>query len=91
MQLEYSPTCAHLCVMVLTPSPSLQYWVQYSLLLTVILAVLGVVDGSAPVMVLMSAVVGWVYLRFYQQHSEGRKGDLADSFACTTFFPENMQ
>lgn len=70
---------------------SLQYWLQYSLLLTVILAVLGVVDGTAPVLVFTSAAVGWVYLRFYQHHSEGRRGDLADSFACTTFFPENMQ
>ena len=58
---------------------SLPLWlVQLLPLINVILTITGV-------------LVGWVYLRFYQQKGKGAKGDLRDGFAFATFFPEPLQ
>merc|ERR1712029_825792 len=36
-------------------------------------------------------IVSWVYLRFYQVHSNGSKGDTAESFSFATLFPNVLQ
>jgi hypothetical protein len=35
--------------------------------------------------------VAWFYLRFFQLHDDGTKGDHADSFSFASFFPPNVQ
>lgn len=48
-------------------------------------SVLTLVEGAAGVL------VAWIYLRFYQTHASGARGDFSDSFAFDSFFPDAMQ
>jgi len=41
----------------------------------------GLVEHSYTVVLFWGAVVGWIYLRFYQPHSGGPRGDMTDSFS----------
>jgi len=59
--------------------------------LTFLLWAIGAVEGSYCTMFGTGLIVSWVYLRFYQVHSNGSKGDLADSFAFSTLFPNVLQ
>ena len=36
-------------------------------------------------------VISWIYLRFYQMHANGSRGDTADGFAFASFFPNVIQ
>lgn len=49
-------------------------------LLTVILYLIGLLEGSYPTMFILGMLIGWIYLRFYQRHSNGSRGDTADNF-----------
>jgi membrane associated rhomboid family serine protease len=40
----------------------------------------GAVDGPFPIMFGWGLLISWIYLRFYQKHSSGNRGDMADSF-----------
>jgi len=59
--------------------------------LTFIMWAIGMVEGSYCTMFGTGLIVSWIYLRFYQVHSNGSKGDLADSFAFATLFPNVLQ
>lgn len=59
--------------------------------LTFIMWAIGMVEGSYCTMFGTGLVVSWIYLRFYQVHSNGSKGDFADSFAFATLFPNVLQ
>lgn len=59
--------------------------------LTFLMWAIGMVEGSYCTMFGTGLIVSWVYLRFYQVHSNGSKGDLADSFAFSTLFPNVLQ
>jgi len=59
--------------------------------LTFIMWAIGMVEGSYCTMFGTGLIVSWLYLRFYQVHSNGSKGDLADSFAFATLFPNVLQ
>ncbi|CAL1269697.1 unnamed protein product [Larinioides sclopetarius] len=61
------------------------------LLLSLILWPLGVIKGTYPVMFTSGLLSSWVYLRFYQHHSNGTAGDMADGFTFASFFPNVMQ
>nr|CAG4641716.1 EOG090X06Q3 [Eurycercus lamellatus] len=60
-------------------------------LLSVILYLLGLLEGTYPTMFTTGVVVGWLYLRFYQRHSNGTRGDMADNFTFASFFPTVLQ
>lgn len=47
---------------------------------SVVLWLVGLLDGTYPTMFLNGVVIGWTYLRFYQYHSNGTRGDMADNF-----------
>ena len=47
----------------------------------IIARIIGIVDGPFPIMLASGLLVSWVYLRFYQKHSNGNRGDMAESFA----------
>ena len=51
------------------------------LLLAVLTRVAGGVDAPFPIMFAWGLVVSWVYLRFYQNHGNGNRGDMVDSFS----------
>ncbi|XP_060529002.1 transmembrane protein 115 [Cylas formicarius] len=59
--------------------------------LSVILKLIGLVDGTYPTMFFGGLLVSWVYLRFYQKHSNGTRGDMADYFTFASFFPNVIQ
>ncbi len=53
---------------------------HFLLYLAIIMRIIGGVDGPYPIMFGMGLLVSWVYLRFYQKHNNGNRGDMADSF-----------
>ncbi|CAG0900166.1 unnamed protein product [Darwinula stevensoni] len=59
--------------------------------LTVILHVIGLLEGTYPSMFLCGIVISWTYLRFYQKHRNGSKGDMAENFSFASFFPNVIQ
>ncbi|CAG5120425.1 unnamed protein product [Candidula unifasciata] len=61
------------------------------LALTIGLRVAGLLPGAYPYMFANGLLVSWVYLRFYQKHSDGNRGDLADNFSFASFFPSQLQ
>nr|SVE84270.1 EOG090X06Q3 [Daphnia pulex] len=60
-------------------------------LLSIILYLVGLLEGAYPTMYTTGVVIGWLYLRFYQRHSNGTRGDMADNFTFASFFPTVMQ
>ena len=51
------------------------------LVLAIISRFIGIVDEPYPVMFGLGIITSWIYLRFYQRHTNGNKGDMADSFS----------
>ncbi|XP_071488161.1 transmembrane protein 115-like [Diadema antillarum] len=58
------------------------------LILSVLLRIIGLVPPTHPFTTVAGMLTGWVYLRFYQRQSDGSRGDMAESFAFASFFPE---
>lgn len=59
--------------------------------LSFILWAVGLVEGSYCTMFGSGLVISWIYLRFYQMHANGSRGDTADGFAFASFFPNVIQ
>ncbi|KAF6197967.1 hypothetical protein GE061_007712 [Apolygus lucorum] len=59
--------------------------------LAVLLYVCGLLEGTSPTSFASGVLVSWTYLRFYQPHSNGTRGDLADNFTFASFFPTVLQ
>ena len=57
----------------------------WMLLLSFVVRLTGGVDGPFPIMFGLGIVVSWTYLRFYQKHSNGNRGDMAESFAFARY------
>jgi len=51
------------------------------LVAAVVARIIGAVDPPFPIMFGWGLFTSWVYLRFYQRHSSGSRGDMADNFA----------
>lgn len=47
--------------------------------------IIGAVDPPFPIMFVWGSFVSWVYLRFYQRHSSGSRGDMADTFGLSRY------
>ncbi|CAH1783029.1 unnamed protein product, partial [Owenia fusiformis] len=61
------------------------------LMITIFVRILGGLDGPFPIMFGSGILVSWIYLRFYQKHSNGNRGDMAESFSFASFFPDVIQ
>ncbi|XP_059472439.1 transmembrane protein 115 [Neocloeon triangulifer] len=59
--------------------------------LSLILYLIGLIEGTYPTMYACGFLVSWTYLRFYQRHSNGTRGDMAESFCFANFFPNVVQ
>lgn len=59
--------------------------------LSLIIWLIGLLEGTYPTMFLSGLLVSWTYLRFYQRHSNGSRGDMADYFTFASFFPNVIQ
>lgn len=55
------------------------------LVCAILVRLLGIVDGPYPIMFAMGLLVSWIYLRFYQKHSNGNRGDMAESFTFARY------
>jgi large-conductance mechanosensitive channel len=63
-------------------------------LLTVVIgAIHGVIVGQVTdfLYLIIGVYVAWFYLRFFQLHDDGAKGDMAESFSFSSFFPNAIQ
>lgn len=54
-------------------------------------ALLGLVPVVHVIFVWSGIVAAWLYLRYYQPHGTGQRGDASDLFALTTFLPESLR
>ncbi|KAK7103009.1 transmembrane protein 115-like [Littorina saxatilis] len=61
------------------------------LLITILLKMLGALPGHYPCMFGSGILISWIYLRFYQKHSNGNRGDMGDNFSFASFFPNQLQ
>lgn len=52
---------------------------------TITLRLINVVDGPYPFMFGFGILISWTYLRFYQKHSNGNRGDMADQFSFARY------
>ncbi|XP_022905447.1 transmembrane protein 115 [Onthophagus taurus] len=59
--------------------------------LSLLLWLVGLLEGTYPTMFLSGLLISWIYLRFYQRHSNGTRGDMADYFTFASFFPNVIQ
>lgn len=48
--------------------------------MSLIFWIVGLLEGTYPTMLLSGLLTSWTYLRFYQYHSNGTRGDMADYF-----------
>lgn len=53
--------------------------------MSLILWIIGLLEGTYPTMFLSGLLVSWMYLRFYQRHSNGSRGDMADYFTFARY------
>ncbi|CAL4117234.1 unnamed protein product [Meganyctiphanes norvegica] len=60
-------------------------------LVAIILYVCNLLEGLYATMIGCGIAVSWIYLRFYQVHSNGTRGDMAESFSFSCFFPTVLQ
>ncbi|KAA0201764.1 hypothetical protein HAZT_HAZT005798 [Hyalella azteca] len=58
---------------------------------SIVLYISGLLEGLYATMIGCGIAVSWTYLRFYQVHSNGTRGDLAESFTFASFFPTVAQ
>lgn len=54
-------------------------------ILSVLFWLCGILDGTTPTMFISGLIVSWVYLRFYQHHSNGNRGDGSESFTFARY------
>ena len=47
--------------------------------------IVGAADPPFPIMFVWGTFISWIYLRFYQRHSSGSRGDMAESFGLARF------
>ncbi|KAK2725110.1 hypothetical protein QYM36_001535 [Artemia franciscana] len=50
-----------------------------------------IMNRNIPLCVLLVSILFWIVGLFYQQHSNGTRGDLADNFSFASFFPTVLQ
>lgn len=55
------------------------------LILSTILWAVNLLDATYPLMFGSGMIVSWIYLRFFQHHSNGRRGDHSDTFKFEKF------
>ena len=59
---------------------------SYVLLFAILARIIGIEPYTFPVMCGLGILTSWTYLRFYQRHSNGNKGDVAESFSLARYF-----
>lgn len=55
------------------------------LCVVIVLRLLRALDGPYPFMFGLGILVSWTYLRFYQKHTNGNRGDMAENFSFARY------
>lgn len=58
----------------------------FTIFIALMLWFIGFVDGTKPTMVVSGVLTSWTYLRFYQRHTNGTRGDMADNFTFARYY-----
>lgn len=75
----------------LLPLPHTQHLPLLIIVIAITLACFSVVFFTFPWLAVTGTFTAWIYLRFYQKKEQDTRGDMAESFAFATFFPEPIQ
>jgi len=62
-----------------------------TIMIFIFLSVIRLFQYTQIVMVICGVIVGWIYLRFYQSHGKGVRGDINESFEAATLFPQILR
>ncbi|XP_067936339.1 transmembrane protein 115-like [Watersipora subatra] len=60
------------------------------LVTAIVLSLCGVLNGPYSIHFGFGVLASWIYLRFYQKHSNGNRGDMAEDFTFSSFFPSPL-
>ena len=84
--------CTDRCsLLFLLPLPHTQHLPLLIIVIAITLACFSVVSFTFPWLAVTGTFTAWIYLRFYQKKEQDTRGDMAESFAFATFFPEPIQ
>ncbi|KAK3102797.1 hypothetical protein FSP39_013982 [Pinctada imbricata] len=61
------------------------------LIVAITLRLCQLLEGPYPFMFGFGILISWIYLRFYQKHGNGNRGDMGDNFSFASFFPSQLQ
>lgn len=61
------------------------------ILFAALLYLIGFTDLTYLVMLSFGVFIGWIYLRFFQIHKNGTRGDSSSTFVFASFFPSQIQ
>lgn len=61
------------------------------ILFSIIVSALKITGLQYAVQVTFGVYSGWLYLRFFQKHKNGTRGDSSSTFTFSTFFPSQIQ
>lgn len=61
------------------------------ILITGLLFIVGLTKPTYFIMVIFGVFYSWVYLRFFQRHKNGTRGDSSSTFMFASFFPAQIQ
>lgn len=61
------------------------------ILFSTVMYLVGFTTLTYVVMLFNGTFIGWVYLRFFQRHKNGTKGDSSSTFVFASFFPSQIQ
>lgn len=61
------------------------------ILFAAFLYLIGFTDLTYLVMLTFGTLIGWIYLRFFQVHKNGTRGDSSSTFVFASFFPSQIQ
>lgn len=56
-------------------------------LASIIFELIGLVEKTYFIQILFGIFTSWIYLRFYQKHKNGSRGDQSSAFSFASFFP----
>jgi hypothetical protein len=61
------------------------------ILFSIVVSLLKITGLQYAVQVTFGVYCGWLYLRFFQKHKNGTRGDSSSTFTFSTFFPSQIQ
>jgi len=59
----------------------------FCIIIFTLLAIFRLLPYTQPIMMACGVIVGWTYLRFYQSHGKGMRGDMSEGFSAATLLP----